>query len=92
MHMNNSMGSFGDKEMFADVLCSEKMVASNYNMYATECVSPSLKSDMVNILNDQQQIQHEIFSEMKNRGWYNVEQADQNKINEAKQKFAAGKS
>ena len=90
--MNINTTNFGDKEMITDALTSQKMITGNYNTFANECASPALKSDFMNILSDEHQIQHEIFSEMQKRGWYNVEQADQNKISQAKQKYSGANS
>jgi spore coat protein CotF len=41
----------------------------------------------MSILEDEHQIQHDLFKDMLQRGWYQVEQADTNKVNQAKQKF-----
>ena len=77
----------GDKEMITDSLSSQKFVTSGYNTFANECVNPSLRNDFMNILKEEHQIQSELFSEMQNRGWYQVKPADQNDINMAKQKY-----
>ena len=42
---------------------------------------------MLNILNDEHCIQADIFTNMQNHGWYTVEQAEQQKIQQAKQKM-----
>jgi len=78
---------FGDREMMDDVLSSQKFITENYNTFANECATPALKSEFMNLLNEEHQIQHDVFTEMQKRGWYQVEQADQNKINQCKQKY-----
>ena len=83
--MNNP--SLTEQEMMTDALASQKLITDTYNTFANECGSASLKADFMNILSEEHQIQHEIFTEMQKRGWYQVEQADQNKINQAKQKY-----
>ena len=83
--MNNP--SLTEQEMMTDALASQKLITDTYNTFANECASASLKADFMNILSEEHQIQHEIFTEMQKRGWYQVEQADQNKINQAKQKY-----
>ena len=80
---------FSDKDILTDELASQKFITENYNSFATECASPAVKSELMNILNEEQQIQFELFSEMQKHGWYNVEQADQQKIAQTKQKFQA---
>lgn len=82
----NTMG-FAEKEMMTDVLSSQKNIAGVYNTYAQECVCPNLMGDMLNILEDEHNIGHDVFSEMQKRGWYPTEPADQTKVNEVKQKY-----
>ena len=84
---NNKNTSFSDQDMLTDMLASEKLLTSVYSIAANESATPKVRSDFVSILTDTHQIQSEIFSEMQGRGWYPVEAADMNKINEAKQKF-----
>lgn len=87
MQMNTNQ--FGDREMMEDALSSQKFITEGYNSFANECASPSLKTDFMNILNEEHQIQHELFLEMQKRGWYQVEAADQNKVQQEKQKYMA---
>ena len=79
--------SFGDREIMYDALSSQKFITGGYNTFANECSCPALKNQFMNILGEEHQIQHDIFSEMEKRGWYATEPADQNKVNQAKQKF-----
>ncbi len=78
---------FGDKERLADVLASQKLLTSNYNSFINECSSNAVMCELMNILTEEHQIQHDIFSEMQKRGWYNTEQADVNKVNQCRQKY-----
>jgi spore coat protein CotF len=82
--VNNQMG---DKEYLDDSLASQKLISDNYNTFANECVNPTLRNDFMNILSDEHKIQSEIFTEMQNRGWYQVKPADQQAVSQAKQKF-----
>lgn len=79
--------NFGDREMMDDALSAQKFVTDGYNTFANECATPALKSEFMNLLSEEHQIQHEVFSEMLKRGWYQTSPAEQTKINEAKQKF-----
>jgi len=90
MNMNmQSTAQFGDKDILTDMLSSQKFVTDGYNTYANECATPALKTGFMNILNEEHSIQNELFTEMQKRGWYATEAADQNKINQAKQKYQA---
>ncbi len=85
--MNAPNTNFGDKEMMTVALASQKFATDNYNTFANECVSPALMAEMMNILSEEHQIQHELFSEVQKRGWYTVEQADAQKIAQCLQRF-----
>ena len=79
--------NFRDKEMVTDLLASQKYITDGYNTVVNECATPNLKTDMLNILNEEHRIQHDIFLEMQKRGWYPTEAADQAKINQVKQQY-----
>ena len=76
-----------DQEMMQDVLASQKAVTGVYNTFTNECVSPSLRDDFLNILREDHMIQADVFSEIQRRGWYSVTPAEQQKVQQTKQKF-----
>ena len=78
-----------EKQILQDSLMSQKQMTGSYNTFAGECVCPELRATMLNILNDEHQIQSDIFSTMQANGWYQVEQAEQQKIQQAKQKLSS---
>lgn len=86
--MNNNTNVMTDKELLEDVLSSQKFINSNYNMWAGECVNQKLKDAMLEILDEEHQIQMELFQEISGRGWYAVKNADQHEIETVKQKFS----
>ena len=86
----NQQKLFGDREMMEDVLSSQKFVTEGYNTFANECALPAVMSELMNILNEEHQIQHEVFDEMVKRGWYQTEPAPQKKIDQCKQQHAQG--
>ena len=79
--------SFGDREMMDDALSAQKHITGQYNSFANECSSPALMSEFMNILNEEHQIQHEIFDDMQKRGWYAPEKADTMKVEQCRSKF-----
>ena len=81
--------TLNDREMLTDALSSEKFMTENYNQYANECASPSLMNEFMNLLSEEHQIQHEVFTELQKRGWYPTEPAEEQKIQNAKQKFTS---
>lgn len=82
--------NYGDREMLTDALSSQKFITDGYNTFANECAAPALKSEFMNLLSEEHQIQHDLFSEMQKRGWYPTPAAQEQKIQQCKQKFSAG--
>ncbi len=78
-----------DKEMLTDALSSEKFMTDHYNQYANECASPSLMNEFMNLLSEEHQIQHDVFTEMHKRGWYQTQDAPAEKVQQAKLKFSS---
>lgn len=76
-----------EKEMMNDVLSSEKYLTEAYNTYTNECATPNVRDEFMRILTEEHQIQAEVFDTMKQRGWYDVPAAQQQKIQQAKQKY-----
>ena len=80
--------NFSDREMIGDILSTQKFITGGYNTSANEASEPAVKKAMMDILNDEHMIQHEVFEEMSVRGWYPTEAAPQDKIDKAKQNFS----
>ena len=89
MPTSNNTACLGDKEILQDSLLVQKQMTSSYNTFAGECVDPQLRSTMLNILSDEHRIQAELFTTMQSHGWYQTEQAQQQKIQQTKQKFSS---
>ena len=77
-----------DQERMTDFISSEKKMTSNYNTYASECVNLALRDDFLNILKQSHQTQSDLFRMAQSKGWYQVEQAPAQKIDQAVQKFS----
>lgn len=76
-----------EQEIMNDVLSSEKQIISAYGTFLAESTCENLRSEMAKIINDKQQIQFEIFDTMKQKGWYNVKNANLNDVQTASQKY-----
>jgi len=79
----------GDKEILQDSIISQKLITESYNTFAGECVNEQLRTTFLNILDDEHRIQADIFCNMQTKGWYQTEPAQQQKIQQAKQKFSS---
>jgi len=85
--MNNQNAMFSDRDRLQDVLASQKFITENYNTFTNECVTPQVRGVFMSILKEEHDIQNEIFVEMQKRGWYQVQPAEQQKIQQTKTKF-----
>lgn len=79
--------NFDDQEMINDALYSQKQITENYNLFANECAAPQTRDTFMTLLNEEHQIQFDLFHEMSKRGWYPTQAAEQQQIEQAKQKF-----
>ena len=87
-NLNQVAQFMGDKEILSDSLISQKLISGSYNTFAGECVNEQLRGTMLNILNDEHKIQADIFCNLQSNGWYKTEPADQQKIQQTKQKYS----
>jgi spore coat protein CotF len=85
--MADCVKNYSDKDMIGDVLSTQKMMTGGYNTVANEAAHPEIKNVFMDILNDEHCIQHDVFDQMSQRGWYATESAPQNKIDTVKQKY-----
>lgn len=86
--MQLNIPNFGDKEILNDALNSEKHLTSTYNTFANECANPAAARRFEAALERRHAIQFDVFTEMHNGGFYPTPMADQQKIDQAKQKFS----
>ena len=77
-----------DREQITDLLTSQKGMTGAYNTFCNETATPSLRACMLSILRDEHTIGEELFNTMSQRNWYPVEQAEDNKVQKAKDQFS----
>lgn len=83
--------SMQEKELFDDILSSQKFVTGTYNTFTNECSTANVRDEFLSILNEEHQMQADVFDEMKKRGWYPTPAAEQQKIDQTKQKFQSSR-
>ncbi len=76
-----------DKSLMQNILLLEKGVCDLYMHGTIESSTSNVNTTFKNALNDSLCMQDEIYKKMSAKGWYQTEQADQNKIDTLKQKF-----
>ncbi len=82
------MQLYTDKEVLGDGLSTQKATTDRFNTTANECAHPQLRDTVLKILEQEHNIQFEVFNMMHQRGMYQTPPAEEKKIKEAKQKFA----
>ena len=78
-----------DQERITDLMLLEKKMSNNYSEFAGECINPQLRQKFLDLLNQDQQIQSQLFQTAQSRGWYQSKPADGMQINQTYQKFSA---
>ena len=79
----------GDKELMEQELLTIKGVCDLYLHGTIEATSAEVHMAFKDALNESLDIQNKIYNLMKDKGWYNTENADQAKVDTVKQKFIA---
>ena len=79
---------YSEKEILGDALTAEKTSTCNYNTYSNECVHENVRNVMLKILEQEHEIQDDVFKIMHDKGLYPTPEAESKKVEQAKQKFA----
>ncbi len=77
------MKSIGDKEIMQTLLNEHKLCASSLTNLVLESSNQMLRNDASGILSRTFQHQKNIFDLMTQKGWYSVQEANQQDINTA---------
>lgn len=83
------VSGFDEKARLMDLLNSEKQLTGIYNTSLCESETVSVRNCLSSILEEEHSMQNELFMQMKSRGWYPTETAEQTKLDQAKQKFSS---
>ena len=77
-----------DRNLMQDILLLEKGVCDLYMHGAIESSTQNINQTFKTALNDSLCMQDDIYRKMESKGWYQTEQAQQDKIDTLKQKFS----
>lgn len=83
------MEIYTEKEILGDALAAQKCATSNFNLSSNECVHEDIRQTMLHILNEEHDIQQEVFNMMHEKGFYPTPAADQTKIDQLKQQYCS---
>lgn len=82
--------TYTEKEILGDALATAKFSTDNYNTFSNECAHENVRSTMMKILNEEHDIQNDVFKMMSAKGYYPTPAAEESKVTQAKQKYKAG--
>ena len=76
-----------DRNVMENLLLLEKGACDLYMHGAIESSDAQVFSSFSSALNQSLQLQNQIYTKMKEKGWYAPEMAQQDKVQQLKQKF-----
>lgn len=81
-------GIYTEKEILGDALAAQKASTGHFNTYANECEHEDVRQTMLHILNEEHDIQQDVFKMMHAQGYYPTPAAEQKKVDELKQQYS----
>ena len=78
-----------DQVIMDNILTSVKNVCDIFMHGTIESATPNVNSAFKQALNESLCIQNEIYAKMAQRGWYPTTQAEQQQIQQTKQKYSS---
>ena len=78
-----------DKSLMEDMLLLEKGVCDLYMHGALESSSENVHRAFNAAFSDSVCMQNEVYDKMASKGWYQIQNADQNQVSSVRQKFAS---
>ena len=76
-----------EKYILRDLLTLEKNMTDMYNTFLNECSTPAIRDTVSTMLTETHRMQHDIWQELNNRGYYPVTQAEQKQLDTLVEKF-----
>lgn len=78
---------YTEKEILGDALSTQKATTELFNKTANECVHEDLRQTMLDILNDEHDIQQDVFNMMHAEGLYPTPAAEDKKVQQLKAQY-----
>ncbi|WP_245732681.1 spore coat protein [Salinibacillus kushneri] len=81
-----------ERDFVNDMLATEKYMTASYNTAMNEVSNQGLYQDVSLIFKETQDCQRNLFDLMFKNGWYSLEVADQQKMQQSYQQYAGDKN
>jgi spore coat protein CotF len=76
-----------DRDRLNDVLATQKYLTDGFNIAVREASHDALHRDVLTCLTETHQCARDIYNTMFQQGWYTLEAEEQQKLDQAYQKF-----
>lgn len=76
-----------DRDYINDLLSTEKYMTASYSTALNEASHQALYQDLLAICTETQNAQRELYNTMFKKGWYKLEPAEQQKLQQSYQQF-----
>jgi spore coat protein CotF len=77
-----------DRDFINDILSYEKYMTDSYSIVLNEASHEALYQDLLTAFNETQNMQRELYNMMFKKGWYTLEPADAQKLQQTYQQFS----
>lgn len=84
----NKTPQMNDRDFVNDMLTTEKYMTESYSTALNEASNQALYQDLLNIFNETQNSQRTLYNLMFKNGWYSLDKADAQQIQQASQQFS----
>jgi len=78
---------YTEKEILSDALSSQKATTELFNKASNECVHEDVRETLLDILEEEHEIQQDVFCMMHDQGMYPTPEADDKKVQQLKQQY-----
>lgn len=76
-----------DRDRLNDILSTEKYLTDSFNVSAREASHDGLHQQIMQLFNETHQVARNVYNLMYQKGWYQLESANPQKVSQTAQKF-----
>ena len=81
------MAAYTEKEILGDALSSQKATTELFNKASNECVHEDVRETLLDILEEEHEIQQDVFVMMHQKGFNPTPEAEDKKVQQLKQQY-----
>ena len=82
------MSCYTEKEILGDALSAQKATTELFTKASNECVHEDVRETLLDILEEEHEIQQDVFLMMHDKGMYPTPEAEQKKVDQLKQQYS----